>query len=124
MGKRLLREEEGGPEIDAHDIVKHLFGHLFKGSAGGDTRIVDEGVDAAECIDDLLDAFLQEMGIGQVSGYHEALGMLFYQFTSLGQLLKIVASEEHQFHAGLREFFRNGAANAAACSSEEDDSVF
>ena len=65
--QRRLGQVEGAGEVDVDDLAPVVVGHLEHGPVGGDARVVDQDVEPAVLVDDLLDRPPAVVGIADVA---------------------------------------------------------
>jgi len=113
-----LREEEGPGEVHVEDLEPVIVSHLEHGLVAGDARVVDEDVESAVGLDDLLDgaaAITRLAHVALVDAHRGGVraGERVAKF-SRGLVIASVARGEHGALAGQAAADRGADAAGAA----------
>src|SRR5215203_4812929 len=108
---------EGALDLLRRDLVDVLLRMLLGG-------VVDEDVEAAEAVDDLLDRLLAEAGVADVAGDGEAVAPLgLDEPLGLARVLALVQVHDGDVRALAGEQDRHGAADAGVAAGDDRDLV-
>ena len=79
-GLHSLGEVEHRLEVHVDDGIPLFLGHALQRGVLGDTRVVDEDIDAAEVLDDFVDDLMRLLKVGGVGGISLDLDAKSLQF--------------------------------------------
>jgi hypothetical protein len=112
----------GALEVHADGLVEKVAGHPGKrGRHGGDTRVVDQYVDAAERLDRLVDQGRTGVPIPYVAGDGEAAPAEQVDLVCDWLARLELAATDHDVGAGLGEAECHGPPEALARAGDDDD---